>query len=249
MPRPDGRRAAELRPITITRGYTRHAPGSVLIAAGATRVLCTAMPDETVPPFLVGTGLGWITAEYDMLPSATPTRRTRDSQKGRLDGRSQEIQRLIGRALRSVVRRELLGERSLRIDCDVLQADGGTRTLAITGSFIALCDALRAWQQAGVIRRWPVATPVAAVSVGLLGGRPLLDLCYEEDVAADVDMNVVMTGRGEIIEVQGTAEHRPFSRADLDRMLGLASRGIRRLIRLQRQALKKKMIQPQRPLS
>ncbi len=237
--RPDGRTPAQLRPITIQRGYTKYAPGSVLIAAGQTRVLCTAMLDQAVPPFLAGTGTGWVTAEYDMLPSATPTRRARDIKRGSRDGRSQEIQRLIGRSLRAVVRRDRLGERCICIDCDVIQADGGTRTLAITGAFIALCDALKTMQRDGLITRWPISTPVAAVSVGLLGGRPILDLAYEEDVAADVDMNVVMTGRGSLVEVQGTAEHAPFDRRDLDRMLDLAARGIRRLIRLQKQALRK----------
>ena len=237
--RPDGRTPAQLRPITIQRGYTNYAPGSVLIAAGQTRVLCTAMLDQAVPPFLAGTGTGWVTAEYDMLPSATPTRRARDIKRGSRDGRSQEIQRLIGRSLRAVVRRDRLGERCICIDCDVIQADGGTRTLAITGAFIALCDALKTMQRDGLITRWPISTPVAAVSVGLLGGRPILDLAYEEDVAADVDMNVVMTGRGSLVEVQGTAEHAPFDRRDLDRMLDLAARGIRRLIRLQKQALRK----------
>lgn len=235
--RADGRRANELRPVTIRRHYTRHAPGSVLIAAGDTRVLCTAMWEDGVPPFLEGTGVGWVTAEYDMLPSSTTARRVRDAQRGRRDGRSQEIQRLVGRALRSVVRRERLGERTIYVDCDVIQADGGTRTLAITGGFVALCDAVSAMRRQRVVVRSPVVTPVAAVSVGIVKGRPMLDLCYEEDAAADVDMNVVMTGRGEIIEVQGTAERRPFSRAELDRLVGLAARGIRRLIRLQRQAL------------
>jgi len=197
------------------------------------------MCEESVPPFLKGTGAGWVTAEYNMLPSSTHTRRVRDVKRGRLDGRSAEIQRLIGRALRSVVRRERLGERTIYLDCDVIQADGGTRTLAITGAFVALADTLAALRAEGLIRRPPILCPVAAVSVGILDGRPILDLCYDEDVAADVDMNVVMNGKGEIVEVQGTAERRPFSRRDLDRLLTLAARGIRRLIRLQRRALRK----------
>ncbi len=236
--RPDGRRADQLRPITITRGYTRHAPGSVLVSAGDTRVLCTAMVEAEVPPFLTGSGVGWVTAEYDMLPSSTQTRRRRDSRRGQLDGRSQEIQRLIGRALRAVVRRERLGERTIYIDCDVIQADGGTRTLAITGAFVALADAVGKLRERGDVSRQPIVTSVAAVSVGIVGGRPVLDLCYEEDAAAEVDMNVVMDGRGRIIEVQGTAERRPFERRELDRMMVLAARGIRKLIRLQRQTLR-----------
>jgi len=237
--RPDGRRASQLRPIKIVRSYTKHAPGSVLISAGDTRILCTAMCEESVPPFLAGTGAGWVTAEYDMLPSSTHTRRTRDIRRGRPDGRGQEIQRLIGRSLRAVVKRELLGERTVYLDCDVIQADGGTRTLAITGAFVALCDALAKMRKDGLITRRPVVTPVAAVSVGVVDGRVLLDLCYEEDAKAEVDMNVVMTGKGGIVEVQGTAEHRPFGRDDLDRLISMATGGIRKLIRLQRQALGK----------
>ena len=237
--RPDGRRANELRPVRIVRRYTKHAPGSVLISAGDTRVLCTAMCEESVPPFLAGTGAGWVTAEYDMLPSSTHTRRMRDIRRGRPDGRGQEIQRLIGRSLRAVVKRELLGERTVYLDCDVIQADGGTRTLAITGAFVALCDALARMRKDGLITRWPVVTPVAAVSVGVVNGRATLDLCYEEDAKADVDMNVVMTGRGGIVEVQGTAEHRPFGRDDLDRLMSMAAGGIRKLIKLQRRTLKK----------
>ena len=237
--RPDGRRTDELRPIRISRRYTRHAPGSVLIAAGDTRVLCTAMCEDNVPPFLADSGVGWVTAEYNMLPSSTHTRRVRDVKRGRLDGRSQEIQRLIGRSLRSVVKRELLGERTIYLDCDVIQADGGTRTLAITGAFIALWDALKKMQRDRLITRWPITTHVAAVSAGIIDGRPMLDLCYHEDYRADVDMNVVMNGRGEFIEVQGTAENRAFRRAELDRLLNLAARGIPKLIRLQRQALRK----------
>jgi ribonuclease PH len=236
--RTDGRRDTDLRPIRIERGYTRHAPGSVLIAAGETRVLCTAMIEESVPPFLVGSGQGWVTAEYGMLPSSTHTRRRRDVTQGKLDGRSTEIQRLIGRSLRAVVRRDRLGERTLYLDCDVIQADGGTRTLAVTGAFVALSDALRRLREDGQIARNPVVTPVAAVSVGIIDGRPMLDLCYREDSTAEVDMNVVMNGRGGLIEVQGTAEKGAFSRAEHDALLDLAARGIRKLFRLQRQALK-----------
>ncbi len=235
--RPDGRRANELRPVKIIRGYTKHAPGSVLISAGDTRLLCTAMWEEGVPPFLADSGTGWVTAEYGMLPSSTHTRRVREIRRGKPDGRSQEIQRLIGRALRSAVRRERLGERTITLDCDVIQADGGTRTLAITGAYIALCDAVAQMRREKLITRQPIATPVAAVSVGIVDGRPLLDLCYKEDVAADVDMNIVMNGDGGIIEVQGTAERAPFDRAGLERLLDFAGGGIRKLIRLQRQAL------------
>jgi len=241
MTRPGGRRADALRPVTITRGYTQHAPGSVLVSAGDTRILCTAMIEDGVPPFLARTGTGWVTAEYNMLPSSTPQRRVRDRRRGRPDGRSQEIQRLIGRSLRAVVRRECLGERTLYVDCDVLQADGGTRTLAVTGAYVALADAVGALRKKGILRRQPLTVPVAAVSVGVVDGRPLLDLCYEEDAAADVDMNVVMTGRGEIVEIQGTAERRPFARAELSRLMTLAARGVRRLVRLQRQALRKRL--------
>ena len=238
--RPDGRRANELRPVKIVRGYTKHAAGSVLISAGETRVLCTAMVEEGVPPFLADTGTGWVTAEYSMLPSSTHTRRVRDIKRGKPDGRGQEIQRLIGRSLRAVVRRELLGERTIYLDCDVIQADGGTRTLAITGACIALHDAVSKMRRDGLITRQPIITPVAAVSVGIIDDRPMLDLCYKEDVAADVDMNVVMTGKGGFVEVQGTAEHAPFDRAGLDRLLDLAASGIRKLIKLQRQALRAK---------
>ena len=236
--RPDGRRADQLRPVQITRHYTCHATGYVLVSAGDTRLLCTAMVEETIPPFLEGTGSGWVTAEYDMLPSATPVRRTRDAARTGRDGRSQEIQRLIGRSLRAVVRRSLLGERTVFIDCDVLQADGGTRTLAVTGAFVALADALGRMQRDGLVRRSPLIAPVAAISVGLVDGRPMLDLCYKEDARADVDMNVVMDGRGGIIEIQGTAERDPFDRRQLDQLVNLATRGIRKLIRMQRAALR-----------
>jgi len=238
-PRPDGRKAAELRPVKIVRHYTKHAPGSVLISAGDTRILCTAMVEEGVPPFLADSGTGWVTAEYAMLPSSTHTRRVRDIKRGKPDGRGQEIQRLIGRSLRAVVRRERLGERTITLDCDVIQADGGTRTLAITGAYVALCDAIKQMRADGLIKQQPIVTPVAAVSVGILDGRAVLDLCYKEDVRADVDMNVVMTGRGQIVEVQGTAENAPFDRDGLNRLLDVAARGIRQLIRRQRTALRK----------
>ncbi len=238
--RTDGRRANELRPVNIIRGYTKHAAGSVLISAGDTRVLCTAMVEEGVPPFLADTGTGWVTAEYSMLPSSTHTRRVRDIKRGKPDGRGQEIQRLIGRSLRAVVNRKLLGERTIYLDCDVIQADGGTRTLAITGACIALNDAISKLKSDGLITKQPIITPVAAVSVGIIDGRPMLDLCYKEDAAADVDMNVVMTGKGSFIEVQGTAEHAPFDRAELDRLLDLAASGIRKLIKFQKQALRAK---------
>jgi ribonuclease PH len=237
--RTDGRSPGRLRPIEIVRDYTRYADGSVLIAAGHTRMLCTAMAVDEVPPFLEETGDGWVTAEYNMLPSSTPVRRVRDSRRGRPDGRSTEIQRLIGRSLRAVVDRTRLGERTIYIDCDVLQADGGTRTLAITGAFVALRDCIDRLRQQGAIRRQPVLDHVAAVSVGTIDGRPVLDLNYNEDVTAGVDMNVVMTGRGRLIEVQGTAEHEPFSRDQLDKLLDLAGRGIRKLVSLQRKALKR----------
>jgi ribonuclease PH len=236
--RTDGRRANQLRPIEIVRGYTRYADGSVLIVAGSTRVLCTAMAVDEVPPFLEETGDGWVTAEYSMLPSSTPVRRVRDSRRGRPDGRSTEIQRLIGRSLRAVVDRSRLGERTIYLDCDVLQADGGTRTLAITGAFVALRDAIDRLRGEDLIRRPPIRDHVAAVSVGIVDGRPVLDLNYNEDVTASVDMNVVMTGKGRLIEVQGTAERETFSREELDRLLDLAGNGIRKLVRLQRKALK-----------
>jgi len=236
----DGRTPNELREITITRNFTRYAPGSVMIAAGGTQVLCTAMAEQSIPPFLEGTGTGWVTAEYDMLPSSTHSRRRRDIQRGSRDGRSQEIQRFIGRALRTVVRRELLGERTIYIDCDVIQADGGTRTLAVTGAYLAFHDAVEKLRAAGQITGQPIISEVAAVSVGIVRGTPMLDLCYEEDSKAEVDMNVVMTGAGGIIEIQGTAEREPFSRAQFDQLFKLASSGIEKLVKIQRQAIREK---------
>jgi ribonuclease PH len=235
--RPSGRRPDELRATRIARGYTRHAEGSVLIEFGDTRVLCNASVEEGAPAFLRERGRGWVTAEYGMLPRATHTRGEREAARGRQSGRTQEIQRLIGRALRAVVDLDGLGERTVRVDCDVLQADGGTRTAAITGAFVALHDAF-AWMRAqGMIAALPVKDFVAAVSVGVLGGEPVLDLDYAEDAACDTDMNVVMTGAGRFVEVQGTAEREPFARAELDTLLALAAKGVAELIARQRRAL------------
>lgn len=233
MPRVDGREPTELRPIKVTVDYQRYAEGSVLIEAGETRVLCAASIEETVPAFLEGRGQGWLTAEYSMLPRATKTRTRRESSVGRPSGRTQEIQRLIGRSLRAALDLKLLGERTLTVDCDVLQADAGTRTLSITGAYIAAHRACTALLKQGLLKGHPVQTPVAAVSVGIIDGVPLLDLNYAEDSRAQVDFNVVMTGRGEFVEVQGTAEGRPFSREALDGLLALAELGIRRLVEIQ----------------
>ncbi len=235
--RPSGRRADELRRVTIERGYTRHAEGSVLVAFGDTRVLCTASVEDRVPGFLKGKGRGWLTAEYGMLPRATHTRGDREAARGKQSGRTQEIQRLIGRALRSVVDLEKLGERTVQIDCDVLQADGGTRTASITGAFVAAHDAFDWMIAKGMITALPIRDFVAAVSVGLYEGRPVLDLDYPEDSACDTDMNVVMTGAGRFVEVQGTAEGEPFSREQMDALLGLAGKGIAELVAKQRACL------------
>jgi ribonuclease PH len=232
--RTDGRAPAQLREIRITPSYTMHAEGSVLIEAGRTRVICTASTEERVPQFLRNTGRGWVTAEYGMLPRATSTRTQREASAGKVGGRTQEIQRLIGRSLRSVMRLPELGERTVWIDCDVIQADGGTRTASITGGFVALVLALQHMRQKGMIRTIPVADYVAAISVGVVAGTPMLDLAYDEDSRADVDMNVVKTGDGRFIEVQGTAEGFPFERSALDSLLQLADDGIRELISLQR---------------
>ena len=234
MPRVDGREPTQLRPIKVTVDYQRYAEGSVLIEAGETRVLCAASIEEVVPAFLEGRGQGWLTAEYSMLPRATKTRSRRESSVGRPSGRTQEIQRLIGRSLRAALDLKLLGERTLTVDCDVLQADGGTRTLSITGAYIAAHRACTALLKQGLLKGHPVQTPVAAVSVGIIDGVPLLDLNYAEDSRAQVDFNVVMTGRGEFVEVQGTAEGRPFSREALDGLLALAEQGIRQLLEIQR---------------
>ncbi|MCH7592475.1 MAG: ribonuclease PH [Planctomycetes bacterium] len=239
MARLDGRKPTELRPIEITRGYTRNAAGSVLIRAGRTTVLCTACWESSVPRWKKGEGTGWVTAEYDMLPGATNERRPRNRTK--IDGRTQEIQRLIGRSLRAVVDMRRLGENSILLDCDVIEADGGTRTASITGAYIAMCDAVRVAVRKKLIPRSPVREAVAAVSVGKVGRRMLLDLDYSEDVAADVDMNVVMTGSGRFIEVQGTGEEATFTRAELDKLLRLASRGIKQLVGEQERALRRRL--------
>jgi len=235
--RPSHRKADELRPVRITRHYTRHAEGSVLVEFGDTRVLCTASVEESVPPFLRGKGEGWVTAEYGMLPRSTHTRSAREAAKGKQSGRTQEIQRLIGRSLRSVMDLKVLGERQVTLDCDVLQADGGTRTAAITGACVALHDALAALVRTGKITAHPLRELVAAVSVGVYQGVPVLDLDYPEDSDCDTDMNVVMTERGGFVEVQGTAEGPPFSREQLNSLLALAEGGITQLIQAQKAAL------------
>jgi len=235
--RKDGRENGELRRVVITRSYLNTAEGSVLIEMGNTRVICTATIEERVPPFLRDTGTGWITAEYGMLPRSTATRMVRESAAGRVGGRTHEIQRLIGRALRAVTNLEDLGERTVWIDCDVIQADGGTRTASITGAYVALVDAVRFGLRTGIFQKDPVLDYLAAISVGVVNGEPLLDLCYEEDSAAEVDMNVVMTGDGRIVEIQGTAEGEPFSRATMEKLVDLAGRGIGELIALQKEVL------------
>ncbi|ALS26923.1 ribonuclease PH [Paenibacillus sp. 32O-W] len=235
--RTDGRKPDQLRPVNVTLGVNKYAEGSVLIEVGDTRVVCTASVEERVPPFMKGQGKGWITAEYAMLPRATQTRNQRESAKGKLSGRTMEIQRLIGRALRSVVDLQALGERTITLDCDVLQADGGTRTTSITGSFLALALAVDKLSGTASFPRYPITDYLASVSVGIVGEEPVLDLHYEEDSKAKVDMNVVMTGSGKFVEVQGTGEEAPFSRSELDAMLGLAERGILQLVELQKQTL------------
>ena len=233
--RTDGRAANQLRDTRITPGYLMHAEGSVLIEVGRTRVVCTASVEDRVPPFLRNTGKGWVTAEYGMLPRATSTRTQREATAGKVGGRTQEIQRLIGRSLRSVTRLGELGERTVWVDCDVIQADGGTRTASITGGFVALVLALRKLRESGAIRTLPIQDHVAATSVGVVGGAPMLDLAYEEDSRADVDMNIVKTGSGRFVEVQGTAEGPPFERSALDSLMELADHGIRELVAIQRQ--------------
>jgi ribonuclease PH len=235
--RPSNRRPDQLRAVRITRGYTRHAEGSVLVEFGDTKVLCTASVEEKVPPFLKGKGQGWVTAEYGMLPRSTNTRMDREAARGKQSGRTQEIQRLIGRSLRAVTDMSKLGERSIQLDCDVLQADGGTRTASITGAYVALADAVRGLQGRNLIAASPLTDSVAAISVGIYKGTPVLDLDYAEDSSCDTDMNVVMTGKGGMVEVQGTAEGAPFSRAQLDALLELATQGIRELTQAQRTAL------------
>jgi ribonuclease PH len=235
--RPSGRRPEELRAVRIERGYTKHAEGSVLVGFGDTRVLCTASVEERVPPFLKDSGRGWVTAEYGMLPRSTNTRTDREAARGKQSGRTQEIQRLIGRSLRAVVDLASLGQRTIHLDCDVLQADGGTRTAAITGAFVALCDAVAFLQKKKLIAGSPIRDHVAAISVGVYKGTPVLDLDYAEDSACGCDMNVVMTGAGDFVELQGTAEGETFGRGELDRLLALAGAGIRELIAHQKRAL------------
>ena len=237
MMRDDGRAPDQLRPVRLVRGYTRHAEGSVLVSFGATRVLCTASVEERVPAFLRGQGRGWLTAEYGMLPRATHTRSAREAARGKQSGRTQEIQRLIGRSLRSVVDMKALGERTVTIDCDVLQADGGTRTASITGGFVALADAIATLVKRRDLASSPLHGQVAAVSVGIVGGIPVLDLDYKEDSEAETDMNVVMNGGGAYVEVQGTAEGHAFRRHELDQLLNLAATGIGELLAFQQQAL------------
>lgn len=240
--RADGRRPDELRPVRITRGYTDFAPGSVLYECGKTRVLCTATVEEGVPDFLDGRDSGWVTAEYGMLPSSTPGRKRRASTRGRPDGREIEIQRILGRALRAVTDLPALGLRTVWIDVDVLQADGGTRTAGVTGAWVALADAAAWLRKKRLIDRDPLRGQVAAVSVGVVGDRPLLDLCYSEDSGAAVDLNVVLTAAGEFVEVQGTGEKRGFTPSELDAMLGLAKKGCARLHAFQRRALQRKAL-------
>ena len=235
MSRRDGRRADQLRPITLTRDFIQHAEGSVLVEFGATRVICTASVEDKVPPFLRGQGQGWVTAEYGMLPRSTATRTPRETT--RTGGRSQEIQRLVGRSLRAVVEMAKLGDRTFWVDCDVIQADGGTRTAAITGGFIALADALAKLVEVQLLPSLPLRDQVAAASVGVVAGTAVLDLDYPEDSSAEVDMNVVMTGSGEFVEIQGTAEQVPFGPDRLQEMLALVRRGIEQLVALQRRAL------------
>ena len=235
--REDGRAPDELRPVTITRHWLDHAQGSCLIEFGKTRVLCAAGATEGVPRWRKGSGLGWVTAEYAMLPQATHDRSPRESVKGRIGGRTHEISRLIGRSLRAAIDYSALGENTITIDCDVLQADGGTRTAAITGAYIALSDAVAHLRDAGALFGEPLVESVAAISVGIINGVPLLDLPYSEDVGAETDMNVVMTGRGSFVEVQGTAEGAPFDRTELDALLTLAAKGCSDLTRLQVEAL------------
>ena len=237
--RSGGRAADELRPVRFTRGYTIHAEGSVLIEFGHTRVLCTASVEDKVPPHKRGSGEGWVTAEYGMLPRATHTRGDREAAKGKQSGRTQEIQRLIGRSMRAVFDLKKLGERTIHLDCDVIQADGGTRTAAITGAFVAARDAVDKLLAQGKLAESPITDHVAAISVGIVEGTPLLDLEYTEDVACDTDMNVVMTGAGNFVEVQGTAEGAAFSRKEMDALLALAEKGIRDLVVLQGESLAK----------
>ena len=235
--RNDGRKANQLRPLSITPSYIKTADGSVLIEMGDTKVICTAKLEERVPPFLRNSGKGWITAEYGMLPGSSQVRVGRESSRGKIGGRTHEIQRLIGRSLRAIADLKSLGERTVWIDCDVIQADGGTRTASITGAYVALVEAARRWRQRGVINVDPVKDSVAAVSIGMVGGKILLDLCYEEDSRAEVDMNYVMTGSGKFIEVQGTAESAPFTKRQMERMAEIAQQGIKELLKAQKKVI------------
>ena len=237
--RSDGRKSNQLRPINFERNWLSQAEGSVLISFGNTRVLCVASFTPGVPRWLVGSGKGWVTSEYSMLPRATHTRSDRESVKGKLGGRTQEISRLVGRSLRSIVDMNALGENTIVLDCDVLQADGGTRTAAITGAYVALVDALNWAKEKGHIKTMPLIGSVAAASVGIIKGEPMLDLCYEEDVSAETDMNIVCTGNGDFVEVQGTAEGKPFDRALLNQLLDLGAAGCQDLTKLQQVALNK----------
>ncbi|CCO07949.1 ribonuclease PH [Desulforamulus hydrothermalis] len=241
MQRVDGRKPEQLRPVVITPDYNKYAEGSVLIEVGDTRVICTATVEDKVPPFLKGLGKGWVTAEYAMLPRATGVRTVRESAKGKLGGRTMEIQRLIGRALRSVMDLEALGERTITLDCDVIQADGGTRTASITGAFVAMILALNKLVEQGMLEKIPVSDLIAATSVGIINGVPVIDLCYAEDAAAAVDMNVVMTGTGRFVEIQGTGEEATFSRDEMNRLLDLAAAGIHEINQVQRQVLGDKL--------
>ncbi len=237
MSRFDGRQPDQLRPVNITPHYLEHPEGSVLVEFGKTKVICTATVEEKVPPFQKGSGQGWVTAEYSMLPRATAVRTVRESSRGKVGGRTMEIQRLIGRALRSIVNLKALGERTIWLDCDVIQADGGTRTASITGAYVALVEALMSLKVKGTLAEIPLVDSLAAVSVGIVQGVPLLDLCYDEDSTAQVDMNVVMTGSGKIVEVQGTAEEKPFSRKELDVLLDLGLKGIKTIVDKQAEVL------------
>jgi ribonuclease PH len=235
--RADGRKNNELRPLRVTPSYIKTADGSVLIEMGDTRVICTAKLEERVPPFLRNSGKGWITAEYGMLPGSSRERIGRESSRGKVGGRTHEIQRLIGRSLRAVADLNSLGERTIWIDCDVIQADGGTRTASITGAYVALVEAARGWLQRGLISVDPIKDSAAAISIGIVDGKMLLDLCYEEDSKADVDMNFVMTGSGKFIEVQGTAESAPFTKRQMERMAEIAQDGIRQLLKAQKKTI------------
>ncbi len=246
--RAGGRKDEEMRPVTITRGYLKYAEGSALIEVGETRVLCAASVEERVPQFLKDSGQGWITAEYGLLPRSTTTRSPREVAAGRVSGRTSEIQRLVGRSLRGVTDLRRLGERTIVIDCDVIQADGGTRAAAVTGGFVALADSVALLRDLGKIKEDPLLDSVAAISVGTVEGRVLLDLCYAEDAIAEVDMNVVMTGAGRFVEVQGTAEESPFSKEELDTMLAVAARGVRELVRLQQRLLAERLQTAKLPL-